>query len=88
MGSLPYHVAASRADSAMERVTVTVKCPDCDQPVRCVVDGTEVDVPDCADPADTCYGATRVERITEDARERAQGKRDDYARHLREYDER
>lgn len=79
MPRLSYHLAASRADAARARVQVVCECPVCDEPVTCVVNGTDVTVPGCADK---CAGMRRFEMIEADARERAQGERDDYRRHL------
>jgi hypothetical protein len=84
MPSPSYATLAQRADTAMYTVEVACRCPDCGELVRCVVNGTDVEVPDCADMMDTCYGPSRVEFIQDAARAKAAGVRHEFLEHLRE----
>ncbi len=80
---LAYHLAASRADRALERVVIELSCPDCGAPVRCVVEWMDVEVPECVDVG-VCYGASRTEALRASALSRAQGEREEYLNHLRD----
>lgn len=61
---IPYHVAAERAQRALETVYAVVECPICDLPVKCRVDGTDVTVVSAC--PDHCHTVPAVRSALED----------------------
>jgi hypothetical protein len=83
---IPYHIAAERAQRVGYTVALTRECPCCSADITVTVNGDEAEITEPCDERCDRRSHFPLESFLSDAVARAMAERDDYARHLREYD--